>query len=272
MNIVIIGAGKGGVSMIKCFNDIEDINVCMVVDRDKNAPGIVLARELNIPISLSIDDISCQDLDIIIEATGNEEFSNFLKTRFGSTASILDSKGALLMITLVEKNLKMLEKMNTQISTVNETTHIVQGQLKEIVNSIDMIHSASDSLLETTKVSNEYIQESDGIIQSVNKIAQQTKILGLNASIEAARAGEQGKGFAVVADEVQNLSKYTGSFAEEISSILLKLSEEIEKINKEVHTLDDLSNVQVEASSQVSAAVAGLVKVCDENIEGVSKS
>lgn len=265
MNIAIIGAGKGGVSAIKCFNNIKDINISTVVDKNADAPGIVMAKELGISCSQSIDDLNCKNIDVIIEATGNKEFSNFLKDKFGSTCSILDSKGALLMMTLVNRNLNTMEKMNTQISVINDTASIVQGQLQEIIGSIDKIHTASDNLLSTTKVSNEYIEESDNIIQSVNKIAQQTKILGINASIEAARAGEQGKGFAVVANEVQNLSRYTESFALEISSILLKLSEEIKKIDSEVHTLDSLSQVQVDASSKVSSAVDTLLDACDED-------
>lgn len=265
VNIAIVGAGKGGVSTIKCFNNIEDINVSIVVDKNVDAPGIVLAKELGIRVSESIDDIQCKNLDMIVEATGNQEFSDFLKNKFGSSCSILDSQGALLMMTLVERNLKTVEKMNSQISIINDTANIVQNQLQEIIGSIESINTASVSLLDTTKVSNEYIQESDNIIKSVNKIAQQTKILGINASIEAARAGEQGKGFAVVANEVQNLSRYTEKFSREISSILLKLSEEIQKIDKEVHTLDSLSHVQVDASSKVSSAVDSLVGACGED-------
>lgn len=265
MNIAIVGAGKGGVSTIKCFNSIEDINVSIVVDKNVDAPGIVLARELGIAFSESIDDIKCKDLDMIVEATGNQEFSNFLKNKFGASCSILDSQGALLMMTLVERNLKTVEKMNEQISIINDTANIVQNQLEEIIGSIDNINTASENLLDTTKVSNEYIKESDNIIKSVNKIAQQTKILGINASIEAARAGAQGKGFAVVANEVQNLSRYTEEFSGEISSILSKLSEEIEKIDREVHTLDSLSQVQVDASDKVSSAVDSLVGACGED-------
>lgn len=265
MNIAIIGAGKGGISTIKCFNSMGDININIVVDKNTDAPGIALAKELGIPFSQSIDDIVCNNLDMIVEATGNINVIDLIKNKFGSSCSILDSKGALLMMTLVERNLSTMERMNTQISIINDTANIVQDQLQEIISSIDNIHTASDNLLDTTKISNDYIEESDNIIQSVNRIAQQTKILGINASIEAARAGEQGKGFGVVANEVQNLSRYTENFSSEISNILLKLSEEIKKIDTEVHTLDNLSKVQVDASSKVSSAVDTLLEACDED-------
>lgn len=264
MNIAIVGAGNGGVKTIKCFNNIEDINISIVVDKDKDAPGVALARELGIPFSQSIDDLECKSLDMIVEATGNEKFSNFLKDRFSSTCSILDFKGTLLMMTLVERNLNTLEQMDSQISIINDTTHTVDGQLQEIIGSIEKTNRITESLLETTKISNTYIKESDKIIQSVNNIALQTKILGLNASIEASRAGEHGKGFAVVANEVQKLSQYTGDFASEISSILNKLSSEIRKIDTEVHALDDLSQVQVDASSQVSVAIDSLMGACND--------
>jgi hypothetical protein len=47
------------------------------------------------------------------------------------------------------------------------------------------------------------------VVDEIARIADQTRILSINASIEAARAGEQGRAFTVVAHEVQELADQT---------------------------------------------------------------
>jgi methyl-accepting chemotaxis protein len=72
-------------------------------------------------------------------------------------------------------------------------------------------------------------QQVGEITTVVSNLAQQSKMLALNASIEAAKAGETGKGFAVVASEVKNLAEQSEQSIDQVQKILEDIRHATEK-------------------------------------------
>jgi len=259
MNIVIVGGGQGGYTIANYFINISDIKITMIIDKREDAPAIVLAKKLKIPHSSSIDKIDTSVTDIIIEVTGNENFSKLLYEKFSEHCTVVNSTAALLITTLVKKDVETLNKLNNDMKIISNTSEVIKNELNEITASVNNIHKVSDKLTTATINSSNYIKSSDEIIDYVEKMSKQTKILGLNASIQAARAGEHGRGFSVVATEIQKLADSTKTFGFEISQILSKLVEEIKNISKETNSLKSLSNVQIKSSENVNNAVNDLL-------------
>lgn len=143
---------------------------------------------------------------------------------------------------------KQIDSSNHKLVQMVKTSELMEGlstenrnNLKQNQNNIQdfssqmtligQVVSASASTVTNLNLKIDSIVEA---IQSIERIAQQTNMLALNASIEAARAGEAGRGFSVVATEVGKLAEETAQSSIYIQQVLDALqvasSEALEKI------------------------------------------
>ncbi len=258
MNLGIIGGGKGGNAILETMTGIDDIRVTFIMDSNPHAPGMVAAKLKNIRTLSSMDQIQTSELDMIVEVTGHDQVAEELRSRFGSQVRIVDSSSAKLLIALAGK-------LQGSHDGIIQTSASVKQHITIIDNSTADIHESSQLLHTAAAKSADYISQSDRIIRSVNEIASQTKILGINATIEAARAGEHGRGFAVVAEEVQKLANSSENFAKEINKLLAQISSELISIKEEADNLTAHTQTQLSASEQATNAVNTLLSQTNQS-------
>ncbi|WP_062016140.1 methyl-accepting chemotaxis protein [Aureimonas sp. AU4] len=122
-------------------------------------------------------------------------------------------------------------------------------------------------------------------IAVVQEIARQTDLLALNAAIEAARAGTHGKGFAVVASEVRKLAERSGAAAAEIGElsgrtlqtaerageVLDRMVPDIERTSELVSEITAACREQSVGIEQINQAIVQLDQVTQANAGAASE-
>lgn len=81
----------------------------------------------------------------------------------------------------------------------------------------DMQLAIENYIIDQLQQLGHFQDEIAAVAKIIGDIAEQTKILSLNASIEAARAGEHGRTFSVVAQAVRDLAARTSQSARDIT-------------------------------------------------------
>jgi len=127
IHLLIIGAGKGGVSLLELFQKIEGVRILGVVDKNIDAPGMKLAQEMGIPIATEWSKF-CNDphLNIVLNVTGNSQLRQELEKCKRQEVEIIDGQSAHFMWRLVEECQTKEEFQKKYLSTKRELEKYLQ--------------------------------------------------------------------------------------------------------------------------------------------------
>ncbi|MDP5280845.1 cache domain-containing protein [Sphingomonas sp. DG1-23] len=121
--------------------------------------------------------------------------------------------------------------------------------------------TADQAVAAMTRVSNG-AKGIDSVIEGLDKIAFQTRVLAMNAAVEAGRAGEAGRGFAVVADLVSALAMRS---EEEAKRAREQLTATREDIGTAVGAVEDVDGALAGISGSVEQVLSLVSGMAEEN-------
>lgn len=203
----------------------------------------------------------------------SEKMSGVISNVGEASVSVAESSEQISMA--VQELAESAQNQSMSAQTLAEQSEHVDDMIGKIVEEMkgvkSLILSAGDTVrdekqlmagvtdsMAQIKERSEQIRE---IIDTIDSIVKQTKLLALNASIEAARAGESGKGFAVVAGEVSKLADQSAEASRDIADLIMNTMDVVGEGDRKV--LDAADGLD---------SIVGITKEITDRVESVFES
>jgi len=135
---------------------------------------------------------------------------------------------------------QMDERLKATAVAASQTVTRADGAIATVASG----RSVADEAMQAMSRVSESAKGIDDVIEGLDKIAFQTRVLAMNAAVEAGRAGDAGRGFAVVADLV--------------SALAMRAEEEAKRARDQLSVTQADIGTAVQAVQKVDGALADI--------------
>ncbi|MCX7881850.1 MAG: methyl-accepting chemotaxis protein [Brevinematales bacterium] len=143
-----------------------------------------------------------KDIENVIHRLGKE--NDLIQTGMGRFSGMVEGMQG------IEVDIRSLREV---IGTLKESVFVSRQETRASWEALQSLTVKADKVFE--------------LLGNIQKIADDTNTLAINAAIQSAHAGEYGKSFAIVGQEVRNLALSVAQLAESVST-------EVQAMNKEL--------------------------------------
>lgn len=155
-NVLIVGAGKGGSALIKILHATSSLKIVAVTDHNEKAPGLALAEKLRIRTGNDWKDWLDEEIDIIIEATGDQAvLEDIIASRHKKTI-VVPAEVASIISQLVDEKDALVEQLKQQSDNQELIlNHIRDGMI--VIDKYETIQFVNKTAMEIVGLPKEQI-------------------------------------------------------------------------------------------------------------------
>ena len=164
-----------------------------------------------------------------------------------------------------------------QQSRLKDMSNILHSSLEQISATMEQMAASSVEVSNNQVELNQEIQhvhvmseQINEVIEFIKEIADETRLLGLNASIEAAKAGSAGLGFGVVAEEIRKLSTDSKQTVGKIREFTKRIQESVAKTAAMGSSTMLNTEQQAAAVEELTASVQEITSL-SENLKALAE-
>lgn len=144
---MIVGAGRGGTALVEIIHATTSMEIAAVIDKNEKAPGLILAKKWKIPTGSNWRKWLDEDIDIVIEATGDPTVLEELIARRSEKTVVVPGAVAYIISQLVEEKDTLLHELKTQSDNQELIlNHIRDGMV--VIDKDEIIQFVNDKAVE----------------------------------------------------------------------------------------------------------------------------
>lgn len=172
-----------------------------------------------------------------------------------STLAIKNSSNTIIGTLTLALSLKSQTALQEIVENISCSAEQLSATTEDLTVSATLLSDNVSKVLGESQAILNLIEQTNYILDFVNSVATNSKLLGLNAAIEAARAGEFGRGFAVVAAEIRKMAENSAKSVNDTKKLISTINNKITHLIEKVEELTNVAHTQAAANQEMTAAI-----------------